>query len=101
MRKTVAFLLAALVAQPAHPRPVTEEGMGEAWPFTVSEGRVRCYKGTVYVFSLPDGRSFALNGAASLDGYPAIDPIWKENPKIPGTKVPVTPIIAEAKRACL
>ena len=78
---------------------VTRESMGEAWPLTVAQARVECLDGRVAVVHA-NGVTYALNGTATARGYPAIDPIWRPNPLIPGTKVNIGPLIDIALKQC-
>ena len=84
-------------------RPVTEEPpergvlvsaaeYGDRWPLTVSEARVELIGSSVAVLHA-EGRTYALNGTAQSRGYPRIDPIWRNNPDIPGTKISISPLI--------
>ena len=82
---------------------VTRQQYGEAWPFTVERGSVDCDARGNAVFHTrpPDVRgTWALTGAAQTYGYPPIDRWWRDNPAIPGTKVPLTEMIALARRQC-
>ncbi len=54
---------------------VTQAEYGDAWPLTVSEGRVDCLNGHKVIFS-SNGKTYGLNGTALID-YPGIEPIWK------------------------
>lgn len=82
-------------------REIRADDFGDDWPFTVANGRVNCFKGGYALVFKPDGRmSYALNGGAKADGYPAIDPIWRDNPDAPGTKINLLPAIEAAKDIC-
>ncbi|SEM67324.1 DUF2511 domain-containing protein [Halomonas caseinilytica] len=78
---------------------VTASEYGNDWPFTVDSGRVDCKPVDAAVFT-HDGTAYQLNGAASQRGYPAIDPLWRENPDIPGTKVSLGKMIDVALSQC-
>lgn len=78
---------------------VNEADYGGDWPFTVSSGRLRCESGSAVVFAT-GGNEYAVNGAASSQGYPDIDPIWRDNPDIPGTKVNISPLIDDGLELC-
>jgi len=59
---------------------ITEKEYGEKWPFTVASGRLEC-KGQAVIFHT-GGKSYAVNGVAKQKAYTAIDPIWKEDPRM-------------------
>jgi hypothetical protein len=80
---------------------VKAKRFGESWPLTVKSGIVNCVKeasGNVAVIFQPSSSTadnpvrYALNGyakgSATMKFYDLqdIDPIWADNPKIPGTK---------------
>lgn len=90
---------------------VLESEFGNAWPFTVSEGVLRCMTPLgdgspvrALVLQTPRG-TYALNGAASSHGanhgWESIDSIWRANYQIPGTKIPVSALIARAQALCV
>lgn len=78
---------------------VSKGEFGESWPFTVQSGIVDCVDGQAAVFKT-GGRSYQLNGFARSRGYAPIDPIWRENPEIPGTKVNIGRMIDLALQQC-
>ncbi len=78
---------------------INQEMLGSYWPFTVSSGSVDCVNGAGAVFESA-GVTYQLNGPAKTLGYAAIDPIWKDNPDIPGTKVSLATVIEMALDAC-
>lgn len=87
--------------QPA-PQPgiiVTKDEYGDAWPFTSEEGRIECRHGGALVFIVRDFE-YQLNGLAEQMGYTKINSIWRWNPDIPTTRIPLTPIIQRAKSLC-
>ena len=61
-------------------RVITEQDFGSAWPFTVSEGRLRCTKNSVTFEA--NGSTFAINRTAQSRGFPRVDPIWKYDTSI-------------------
>lgn len=78
---------------------------GKRWPLTVPQGIVACRDkpGTSVqnlTFFDPNGKEWALNGIASGSGYPKIDPIWRDDPDIPGAKVDIGPLIDRAAGVC-
>lgn len=78
---------------------VSKEEFGEAWPFTIDSGVVDCVDGQAAIFKT-GGRSYQLNGVARSRGYAPIDPIWRDDPEIPGAKVSVGNMIAIALKQC-
>ena len=74
---------------------VTADEYGDKWPLTVSEARVNLLRGSVAILRA-GGRTYALNGTAQSRGYQRIDPIWRDNPAIPGTKISISPLIQRA-----
>lgn len=79
-------------------RQVSRAEFGEAWPFTVDEGYVDCLPAQAAVFKA-NGTTYAINGLAR-SRYPAVDPIWRDNPEIPGTKVSIGSMIDLALEQC-
>lgn len=78
---------------------VTRESMGDSWPLTVDQAHVECLDGRLAVVHA-NGMTYALNGTAKSRGYPAVDPIWRANPSIPGTKINIGPLIDIALKQC-
>lgn len=78
---------------------VTRDSMGESWPLTVDQAHVECLDGRLAVVHA-NGMTYALNGTAKSRGYPAVDPIWRANPSIPGTKISIGPLIDIALKQC-
>ena len=73
---------------------------GDDWPFTVERGELECRRGALVTFFANNGVTYGLNGTAQAAGYPSIDPIWKNNPKIPGTKISVGYILQRGLDLC-
>ncbi|MFE7316422.1 DUF2511 domain-containing protein [Streptomyces sp. NPDC057555] len=67
------------------------------WPLTVDKGALQCHDGAVTVTA--GGTEYALNGTAKAK-YADLGPVWKDNPKIPGTKVPVTALLERGQKLC-
>ncbi len=78
---------------------ISREEYGENWPFTVDSGRLECWRGPAAVF-VTDGTVYQLNGVAKQMGHAPIDPIWRDNPAIPGTKISLGPVIQRALKLC-
>jgi hypothetical protein len=72
------------------------------WPFTVSEGILRCDKQAIIFVS--NGETYAVNGIARAigikKGWKEIDKIWKEDPKIRNLKMSLSPIIDRGLDLC-
>ena len=95
----IAIVLLASACVPDPGQEVTAAEYGDDWPFTVAAGRVDCLPSGSLVF-VADGTPYALTGLARAKGYRAVDPIWRDNPRIQGTKVPLQPITAAAEATC-
>lgn len=78
---------------------VSRSEFGDSWPFTVEAGVVDCVDGQAAVFKA-EGKTYQLNGFARSRGYAPIDPIWKGNPDIPGTKISIGEMIRIALGRC-
>lgn len=78
---------------------VSRAHFGNNWPLTVPDGFVECKNGYIALFHR-GGMTWALNGSAKTFGYPEIDPIWKDNPAIPGLKIAITPLLDLALKQC-
>lgn len=70
---------------------VKYEDFGDRWPFTVTKGYIDCV-GRSAIFRAGLGE-YALNGYARSRGYSPIDPIWRDDPSIPGVKVNIGEMI--------
>ena len=77
---------------------ITSQEYGEDWPFTVSKGTLEC-KDDAVIFHA-NGSKYAVNGTAQRLGALRINPIWKDNPAIPGTKISVGPLISRGLDLC-
>lgn len=73
---------------------------GADWPFTVESARIFCDNGAAWISI--DGAHYGLTGyAQTLRGLPPLDrSLWRNNPSIPGTKVSLSPVIADALALC-
>ena len=78
------------------------------WPFTEDAGRVVCTRmsGAPAIFFVTnDRRRWPLNGVAKsnadqFSAEPTVDPIWLENPDLPGTRISITPMISLGRDTC-
>ena len=91
-----------VLRNPAH---VFKCQYGKKWPLTVPQGIVGCRDkpGTSVqnlTFFDPKGKEWALNGTASSSGYPKIDPIWRDDPDLPGAKIDIGPLTKRAANVC-
>ena len=77
---------------------VKREDLGEAWPLTVEEARLGCEGKAAYITA--NGRTYALNGTAALQGMPPIDPVWAKHPSIPGVKIDLGELLKLAMQPC-
>lgn len=78
---------------------VSRDQFGDEWPLTVERGEVECMDGFIAVFH-QNAKTWALNGAAQTRGYPEIDPIWRDNPAVPGTKINIGVLTELALQQC-
>ena len=78
---------------------ITRAEFGDKWPFTVDEGRIECREAGALIFVHGDFE-YQLNGTASQLGYTSINSIWRWNPDIEGTRIPITPVIQRAQKLC-
>ena len=73
------------------------------WPFTVDYAILNCSKGAEGDRVTVDANRemYALNGAAkSAHQFPAFDPIWSDDPKTPGVKVSIVPMVLRGLALC-
>jgi len=73
------------------------------WPFTVDHAILNCSTGANgdQVTVDANREMYALNGAAkSAHQFPAFDPIWSDDPKTPGLKVSIVPMVLRGLALC-
>ncbi|MFS8104661.1 YebY family protein [Lentzea alba] len=81
------------------PGEVRREDFGEKWPLTVDAGIVRCQNGAVTFTA--NGFNYDVNGTAMTKNRgKKIDEIWADNPKVPGLKINISPIIDLGLKLC-
>ena len=111
--KNIYFLIAALFISTnviAGEKEVTKDNLGKEWPLTVNSGTIRCEQipgvryGQLVTFTTKK-TTYALNGTAKGHSkkrgwVKEIDPIWKENPEIPGTKIYIGTLIDIGLELC-
>lgn len=86
-------------AEQAGPGYLRRADFGDAWPLTVDEGRVVCQPGRIVVFITSVG-TYAVNGSAERGGMQSIDAIWLDDPKLPGAKIRIDPILNAGLALC-
>ena len=90
---------------------IRREELGDEWPLTVPRGTLNCMYPVDGSLSRPallitvDGTTYGINGTASGGhaarfGWQDIRQIWKDNPAIPGTKIPITALINRGAALC-
>lgn len=82
---------------------VSSDEFGADWPLTVDSGDLRCEGSDGFgavVLTDPDGNEYGVNGVALSQGYPPIDPIWKDNPELAGLKISIGPLIDRGLSLC-
>lgn len=115
MRPTAIALVAAFLGMPAHAQPGTQPGTYASvnratfapgpWPLTVEQGTLACYRGKAIILTTGP-HTYAVNGTAQDMGrglgysWQRINPIWRDNPEIPGTKIPITALIQAGQKLC-
>ncbi|MGQ4647915.1 DUF2511 domain-containing protein [Lyngbya aestuarii] len=87
----------------------TKAEFGEKWPFTVDQGEVDCVLLPNYdslgaaIFRTSTG-VYALNETALAIGeasnYKHVGEIWKDHPKLTGTKMSILTIIQASSQVC-
>lgn len=81
---------------------------GDEWPLTVPYVVAHCDNITaggmrlqVVTIDAPNGKTYAANGTAKdHTDYPALNPIWANDPDVDGLKVNIGPIIAAGLALC-
>ena len=99
----LGFLLIAGCSAPNNAVTITEAEFGKTWPFTVSSGILKCEKSgksESVTFTIPDGTTYGVNGAARDKGHPDPKPIWKPNPEIQGARINIGAIIDKGRTLC-
>jgi hypothetical protein len=81
-------------------RTVSSADFPGEWMLTVDKGELICKAPSTIVFIAPDGAQYAVNGTATSRGYTDIQPIWKDNPEIPGTKINIGSLISKGLELC-
>lgn len=89
---------------------VSRAEFGEAWPLTVDGGTLRCKfpdadRPQLHALLIEVGAdTYALNGVAKThaarNGWRDVKEVWRDSPHIPGTKVPVSPLLERAAVLC-
>lgn len=78
---------------------ISRAEFGDRWPFMVDAGTLHCDLPNRVTFKT-DGVAYGVNGAAVAYGFPPINPIWRNDPSIPGAKVNVGPLIERGLKIC-
>lgn len=108
MKKWIAFagiitFFALFVTSSVFAREVVIKASeyGNKWPFTVSEGTLKCDDGSISFYAHGKNKTYAVNGFAHhMKGYPMIDPIWKNDPNLADIKVSISPILQRGNELC-
>lgn len=97
---------ASAPVRPRNPAVVSADTWTDGpWPLTVTGGVLSCVSGEAVFLTTRDGRMWPLNGLAQQLGSrygaePAINPIWREDPDLPGLRINIGTLIARARRVC-
>lgn len=91
-----------VVEDSTDPSSVSQAEFGDEWPFTVSEGTVRCESDELDAAIVTlDGTDYALNGIAREQGYTPLDAdsqVWLDSDT--GGKVDISPVLNRALSLC-
>ena len=91
----VAVFIVFMVAAATPGVIVRQSDYGKDWPFSVEWGRLYNDNGAA-VFEIENGKQYALNGVATQRGFASINSVWRDNPNLPGTKIPISYMILVA-----
>lgn len=111
MLRSVALVVSALgfscIADAGEVK-VSKESFGNSWPLMVDAGTLACERdtassGQLVTFKHTTG-TYALNGLAASRaksrGWFPVNTIWRPNPEIPGTRVPLSALIEPGLKLC-
>lgn len=88
-------------AEKTHHRLVSQTDYPGTWPLTVDGGILWCDNGALTITINNVGDSYSLNGTAAATGFnKPLDPIWADDPRSPGLKMSIAPLIADAQKLC-
>lgn len=97
-------LLVPFTALAGGSKDIHRDQFGDAWPFTIEAGKVRCTQVSSVIFVTPERKGYALNGSAKADGiYRDVREIWRDNPnagKYGAQKMDLSPIITLGLSLC-
>jgi hypothetical protein len=80
---------------------ISASEVSDEWPLTVDSGTLSCEPPSSVTFTTPDGTTYAVNGTAqTLSVAPDIDPIWKDDPDVPGAKINIGELIDRGLALC-
>ena len=83
---------------------ISQAQFGAGWPFMVKEGILVCEHPMKAVYFSHNKIAYPLNGTAmaSVKKYISGDlkTIWRQNPDIPGTNMPITNMAKLAQSLC-
>jgi len=78
---------------------VSKSSFNGVWPLTVKEGTLACDNNAV-TFKTKNGKVYAVNGVAGDRGAQPIDPIWANNPELPGAKLSISDLLKQGLSLC-
>jgi len=84
-----------------NPGFLSRADFGKQWPLTVEAGVVSCENYSVIFMDL-EGKRYVVNGTATAHYkyLPEIDEIWAPDPKVPGSKINISPVIERGLELC-
>lgn len=90
--------------------PVSRATWPGEWPFTLPAGELECQRLPhmpdleAVLLHGDDGATYAVNGIASSHaaryGWRTLRQVWREDPAIPGARVPVGDMVARGRALC-
>lgn len=110
MRRVLAAVIAALALAAAscggeessavdNVVQLTPTDVEGAWPLTVDSIALRCEPPGAVV-ATANSTDYAVNGLADAHEFEPIEPIWRPNPDIPGTRMDIGELIDAGLDLC-
>lgn len=104
MRKTICLSALLLVTAtscgevPTNEIAITQGQFGDAWPFTTSNGILKCENKAITFRT--NTRTYGINGTAQGRGFPGPEAVWKVDPSVPGKRMDIGPILDKGLSLC-
>jgi hypothetical protein len=85
---------------PPHQKEISSNDLGRAWPLTVGSGTLACSDGDRITFTA-GGITYLINDLARNGGRDAnLMSIWADDPRLPGGKKDIGPLIEQGRTMC-